>query len=120
MREFWFAIAVIFICTTCPISGEAQQQVFRLPDLKSMKRLTTSTSDHAADIPGKETTMDFYSAPNGEIITVYSYRGRNVVFSAHSNSDFQGTLRVYMDLTGEGVFQEINRSVPWQLPAWIR
>jgi hypothetical protein len=101
------------------LSAEAQQG-YRLPDLRSMKRLTTGSSDHAADIPGKETTMDFYSASGGEVYTVYSYRGRTVAFSVHVNSDVQGTYRVYMDHTGNGVFQEINRGVQWSLPAWAR
>ncbi|MBI5248865.1 MAG: hypothetical protein HY912_05170 [Desulfomonile tiedjei] len=113
-------VTVILALAACPTLSGAQQQGYRLPDLKSMKHLTTSSSDHASDIPGKETTMDFYSAPSGEIFTVYSYRGKTVAFSTHSNSDIQNTLRVFMDLTGQGIFQEINRSVPWQLPAWVR
>lgn len=96
------------------------QQKYVLPDVRSLKHLTTSQSDHAADIPGKETTMDFYSAPNGQLITIYSFRARNVVFSTHSNSDIQNTYRIFMDLTGDGLFQEIDKSVQWQLPAWVR
>jgi hypothetical protein len=95
-------------------------QKYRLPDLKSLKRLTTSSSDHAPDIPGKETTMDFYSAPSGDMITVYSYSGRSVAFSTYKNSDMQNTYRIFMDLTGDGWFQEINRGAQWQLPAWVR
>jgi uncharacterized protein Usg len=97
----------------------AAQQLYHLPNVKALKHLTTSSSDHAPDIPGKETTMEFYSAPDGTIITVYSYRGRNVAFSTHNNSDVQGSYRIYMDTTGNGLFQEINKGA-WQLPAWVR
>lgn len=96
------------------------QQKYLLPDVRSMKQLTTSKSDHAVDIPGKETVMDFYSAPNGQLITVYSYKGRSVAFSTHSNSDIQNTYRIFMDLTGDGLFTEVNKSVSWQLPGWAR
>jgi hypothetical protein len=105
-----------------PVLSSAQQapQKYRLPDLRSLKHLTTSSSDHAPDIPGKETAMDFYSAPSGEMVTVYSYRGRTVAFSTYNNSDMQKTYRIFMDLLGDGWFQEINRGVQWQLPAWVR
>jgi uncharacterized protein Usg len=96
------------------------QQFYRLPDLRSFKHLTTRSSDHAPDIPGAETTMDFYTAPSGEIYTVYSYRGRNVAFSVHSNSDIQKTYRIFMDMRGDGNFQEINRGAQWHLPAWVK
>ncbi len=96
------------------------QQLYRMPDVKTMKHLTSKASDHAQDIPGNETSMDFYSAPDGTIFTVYSFRGRTVVFSTHSNSDVQNTYKVYMDMMGNGMFQEINRSVQWQLPPWSR
>ncbi len=119
MGKFWPVALAFVVFGAWPLLSEAQQG-YRLPDVKSMKRLTTSSSDHAPDIPGKETTMDFYSAPSGEIITVYSYRGKSVAFSTHSNSDFQNTYRVFMDLAGQGLFQEIDRSAPWQLPAWAR
>jgi hypothetical protein len=119
MGKFWSVAAAVVVLGAWPLLSGAQQ-AYRLPDVKSMKHLTTSSSDHAQDIPGKETTMDFYSAPTGEIITVYSYRGKNVAFSTHSNSDFQNTYRIFMDLTGQGIFQEIDRSAPWQLPAWVR
>ena len=82
--------------------------------------MTTGTSNHAPDIPGKQTTMDFYSGPGGEMITVYSYNGKRVAFSTHNNSDMQNTYRIFMDLTGDGWFQEINRGAQWQLPAWVR
>lgn len=120
MRNLFSVIAVMVVIAACATVSGAQQPGYRLPDLKSMKHLTTSSSEHAPDIPGKETTMDFYSAPSGEIFTVYSYRGKTVAFSTHSNSDPQNTLRVFMDLTGQGVFQEINRTTQWQLPAWVR
>ncbi len=96
------------------------QQKYQLPDVRNLKHITTSQSDHASDIPGKETTMDFYSAPNGQVITIYTYRNRPVAFSTHSNNDVQNTYRLFMDLTGEGLFQEVDRSRPWQLPAWVR
>lgn len=115
-------VAVVFaflLSLFYPDEGKTQQG-YRLPDLNTLKHLTTSTSDHAADIPGKETTMDFYAAPSGEMITIYSYRGKRVAFSSHMNNDIQGTYRLFMDLTGQGVFQEVNRSAQWQLPAWAR
>ena len=102
-----------------PLLTQAQQK-YRLPDVRSMKHITTKQSDHAPDIPGKETTMEYYSSPNGDVVTVYSYRGRTVAFSTHSNKDVQGSYRVFMDLTGEGFFQEINRGVQWQLPQWVK
>jgi hypothetical protein len=84
-----------------------------------MKQLTTSSSDHAPDIPGKETTMDF-SQPQWRhdysLLVMREVSG----FSAHNNSDMQKTYRIFMDLTGDGWFQEINRGVQWQLPAWVR
>jgi hypothetical protein len=91
-----------------------------LPDIRSLKQLTTRKSDRAADIPGKETTMDFYSAPSGQIITVYSFQGRDVAFTTHHNRDYQGTFRLFMDMNGDGLFQEINRATKWQIPAWAR
>lgn len=111
--------SMLLVFITLPIFAEAQQK-FRLPDVKSLKHITTKNSDHAPDIPGNETTMDYYSSPNGDVVTVYSYRGRTVAFSTHSNKDVQGSYRVFMDLTGEGSFQEINRGVQWQLPAWAK
>lgn len=111
-------VAAMFLLLSFPI--EAQQGGFRLPDIRSLKHLTTRQTEHARDIPGKETTMDYYSSPNGSIVTVYSYMGKPVTFSTHSNSDYQGTYRLFMDLTGSGIFQEVNRSTPWELPAWVR
>ena len=111
---------IAFLSLTALAPAQQGPQKYRLHDLKSMKQLTSSSSDHAPDIPGKETTMDFYSAPSGDMITVYSYNGRSVAFSAHNNSDMQKTYRIFMDLTGDGWFQEINKGVQWQLPAWVR
>jgi hypothetical protein len=112
MATLMFFIAVVSF-------AEAQQR-YSLPNVKSMKHITTKNSDHAPDIPGNETTMDYYSNPNGDVVTVYSYKGRTVAFSTHSNKDVQGSYRIFMDLTGEGYFQEINRGAPWQLPAWVK
>jgi uncharacterized protein Usg len=95
------------------------QQLYRLPDIRSMKRLTTSRSDHAPDIPGKETMMDFYSTTDGTIVTIYTFNGRTVAFSTHKNSDIQGTYRAFLDTTGNGLFQNIGKQ-QWQLPAWVR
>jgi len=111
--------ALILVFLTLPLFAEAQQK-YRPPDVKAMKHITTKNSDHAPDIPGNETTMDYYSSPNGDVVTIYSYRARTVAFSTHSSKDIQGSYRIFMDLTGEGFFQEINRGVPWQLPAWAR
>jgi hypothetical protein len=111
-------VAATFLLLTPPIN--AQQGGYRLPDIRSMKHLTTRQSDHARNIPGKETTMDYYSAPNGSIVTIYSYLGKPVAFSTHSNGNYQGTYRLFMDLTGTGTFQEVNRAAPWELPAWTR
>ncbi len=116
-RLFVGALAAMIVCVGALFA--AAQQVYQLPDLKTLKHLTTATSDHAADIPGKETTMNFYSAPDGTIVTIYSYRGRNVAFSTHTNSDVQGSYRLFMDMVGNGLFQETNKG-PWQLPAWTR
>lgn len=110
-------LTAIMVCASMLFA--ASQQLYQLPDLRSLKHLTTKNSDHAQDIPGKETTMDYYSGTDGSMITVYSFRGRNVAFSTHSNSDVQGTYRLYMDLTGKGLFQQVNTGA-WQLPAWVR
>lgn len=111
------ALAAAIVCAGALFS--AAQQLYQLPNVKDLKHLTTSSSDHAPEIPGKETTMDFYSAADGSIITVYSYRGRNIAFSTHHNRDIQGSYRIFMDTAGNGLFQEINKG-PWQLPAWAR
>lgn len=111
-------VAATFLHLALPI--EAQQGGYRLPDVRSLKHLTTKQTDHARDIPGKETTTEYYSDPKGTVVTVYSYMGKPVVFSTHSNSDYQGTYRLFMNLTGAGIFQEVNRAAPWELPAWVR
>lgn len=115
-RFFLVALVLIF---ALPFASDAQQ-TFRLPDVNSLKHLTTKMSDHAADIPGDETTINYYSAPNGEIVSIYSFRGRNVAFSAHSNSDVQNTYKFFMDVKGDGLFQQTNVPPDWQLPAWVR
>lgn len=96
------------------------QQAYKLPDVRSLKHLTTQNADRARDIPGKETTMDFYDAGNGQVITVYSYLGRKFAFSTHSNSDIQNTYRTFIDMEGRGLFQEINRGTQWEIPTWVR
>ncbi|MFH0821941.1 MAG: hypothetical protein V2B18_04270 [Pseudomonadota bacterium] len=111
-----FTIGALMLVSV-PISG---QQPVRLPDVSTLKHLTTKASDHDANIPGNETTMDFYSGTGGQIITIYSYRGRKIAFSSHNNSDYQNTYRIYMDMTGGGMFQEISPSARWQLPPWSK
>lgn len=101
-------------------SWGSAQQAYKLPDVRSLKHLTTQHTDKARDIPGKESTMDFYDAGNGQIITVYSYLGRKFAFSTHSNSNMQGTYRVFLDMEGRGLFQEINRGASWEVPGWVR
>jgi hypothetical protein len=111
-------VAVSLVLLLAVVSNA--QQAFRLPDLSTMKHMTTRQTDRAPDIPGKETTMDYYTAADGNIFTIYSYRGRRVAFSVHSNNDVENTYRIFLDTTGNGVFQEINRATPWQLPGWAR
>ena len=101
------------------INCDAQQK-FQMPNVSNLKSLTTQMTDRAPDIPGKETNMTFYSAANGEIITVYTYKGRNVAFSTHNNSDIQKTYRLFVDFTGERLFQEIPPGSSWTLPPWSR
>lgn len=117
LRTILSTIAIVLFMGQWTVQA---QQKFPLPDISKMKSLTTQMSDHAPDIPGKETTMDFYSTPEGQIVTIYSYKGRRVAFSVHSNSDVQKTYRIFIDPTGERMFQEINPGVQWQLPAWAR
>lgn len=116
MRIWLIMIITLTLHITCPAYS---QQAVKLPDLSNMKHITTRDSDHATDIPGKETAMDFYSGGDGLVYTVYTYRGHTVAFSAHSNSDPQKTYRVYMDMNGDGIFQPIAGG-PWQIPAWAR
>lgn len=101
-------------------SPSTAQQSYTLPDLSNMKELTTQWSDHAPDIPGKETKMAFYSTPDGLIYTIYSYKGRTLGFSVHSNSDVQKTYRLFLDSVGNRLFQEVNPGIPWQIPGWAR
>jgi hypothetical protein len=119
MVRYGFVIVALLTWFLLPSVSMAQQK-YRPPDVRTMKHLTTKNSDHAPDIPGNETVMDYYSAPSGDMVTIYSYRGRTVAFSTHNNSDIQKTYRMFMDLTGEGLFQEIQRGIQWQLPAWVK
>ncbi len=114
MKRICVAI-VAAVIVFAGVSFAAAQQLYQLPDVKSLKHLTTKSSN----APGRQTTMDYYSDTAGNIITIHSYRGRNVAFSTHSNSDVQGTYRVFLDTTGNGLFQDIGKS-QWQLPAWAR
>ncbi|MDQ7785744.1 MAG: hypothetical protein RDU20_22880 [Desulfomonilaceae bacterium] len=119
MPRILMAILALSIFLLSDLSTLAQQS-YRLPDIRSLKHLTTRKSDRAPDIPGKETNMDFYSAPSGQIITIYSFQGRDVAFTTHFNKDMQGTYRLFMDMNGDGLFQEVNRGTVWQIPAWAR
>jgi hypothetical protein len=114
-----FALAAV-VLVLASYGGAIAQQLYRLPDVSGMKHMTTSQTDRSREIPGKETTMDYYAGSGGQIVTIYSFRGRKVAFSTHNNSDIQSTYRIFLDMTGGGTFQEIDRSVPWQLPAWAR
>jgi hypothetical protein len=114
-----FSALVLIIFSVVPVSSAAQQ-LYRVPNVSSMKHMTTRSSDRAPEIPGKETSMDYYSTPDGQIVTIYSYRGRNVAFSVHSNSDVKKTYRLFMDLNGKGLFQQVNRGAQWRLPRWAR
>ena len=117
MLRLWaFAITVLLLC---PLESSAQQS-FRAPDVSSMKHLTSRGSDRARDIPGDETTLDYYSAPKSQIVSVYTYRGRTIAWSVHSNSDPTNSMRLFVDTSGDGFFQEINRSAPWTIPPWAR
>ena len=119
MRFIGVAAMTVMVVLLLTISGVAQQ-VYKLPDIRSLKHLTTQHADRARDIPGKESTMDFYDASNGQVITVYSYFGRKYAFSTHSNSDMQGTYRVFIDQDGRGLYQEINRGMQWEMPGWVK
>jgi hypothetical protein len=111
-------LAIVILLLVPQIASS--QQLFRAPDPSALRHLTSKASEHAADIPGKETTMDFYSAPNGQIITLYIFKGKKIAFSVHSNEDVQKTYRLFMDMNGDGLFQEINRGARWEIPAWAR
>ncbi|MHB8205264.1 MAG: hypothetical protein ACYDHG_16390 [Desulfomonilaceae bacterium] len=110
-------IAFLILFSQWPVHA---QQTVTLPDVSKMKLLTTQWSSHASDIPGKQTRMDFYSTPEGQIITVYSYKNRSIAFSVHSNSDVQKSYRLFIDPTGNHVFQEINPGLHWEIPNWAR
>ncbi len=109
--------AALAVCMT---ALAAAQQIYRLPDVGSMKNLTTRRSDRAPDIPGKETLMEYYMGSDGRVFTVYSFNGRKVAFSAHKNGDLQKTYRLFLDVNGDGLFQEVNRGLNWQIPRWAR
>ena len=119
MLRIWVAILVTSIILSSDLLTLAQQS-YRMPDIRSLKHLTTRKSDRAPDIPGKETTLDYYSAPSGQIITVYSFHGRDVAFTTHDNNDMQGSYRLFIDMNGNGLFQEVNRAATWTIPAWAR
>jgi uncharacterized protein Usg len=103
------------------LSPIVAQQFFRMPDLRAMKHLSASQkADKAPDIPGKETNLDYYVGKDGLIVTVYSYHGNKAAFSTHYNKDIQKTYRIFVDFTGNGMFQEINRGVKWTIPKWAR
>ena len=95
------------------------QQMYRLPDKKALTHVTTKQSTRIADRTGAKATLDYYSAPNGQVITIYSLHGRNFAFSTHSNSDAQRSYRLFVDMTGDGNFQEMS-AANWQVPLWVR
>lgn len=114
---FMALVAAAFISAAAIVEA---QQMYQLPDVRGMKLLTSKMADRSPDIPGAETTVEYYSAPNGQMITTWSYRGKCVAFSTHSNDDVQNTYRLFMDPKGDRLFVEINRSAAWQLPAWVK
>ncbi len=115
-----YALCYIFVALMLGLPEVYAQQRFQMPNVGNLKSLTTQMTDRAPDIPGKETTMTFYSGANGDIITVYTYKARNVAFSTHNNSDIQKTYRLFVDFTGERLFQEIPPGSNWTLPPWSR
>jgi hypothetical protein len=117
MKIVWLAFVLITFAFTNVCDA---QQTYALPDVKSMKHLTSKPSKRGGDQGGGTTIMDFYSAQDGSIVTIYTYRGRPVVFSTHRNEDLQKTYRLFMDQTGAGGFQEIPRGTQWTIPAWAR
>lgn len=119
MRAFAL-FGLVVLAVSMVISASLAQQAYRLPDLRSMKLLTSKASDRDPEIPGKETTMDFYSGAGGQIVTVYRFRGRTVAFSTHNNSDVQNSYRLYLDMNGNGLFQQIPGNSQWRLPPWAR
>lgn len=114
-----FGVTALLIASLVIAPGWAMaQQFYRLPDKKALKHITTKQSGQARGAAGEKPTMDYYEAPNGQVITIHSFRGRNIAFSVHSNKDIQGTYRVFLDMNGDGNFQETNRN--WQIPAWAK
>lgn len=118
MRRMGFTLVLFFAVLAVPVLGAAQQ-LYRLPDKNSLKHLTTKQVSRPPDVPGKQITLDYYSAPNGDVVSIYSMRGKYFAFSTHSNSDPQHTYRLYMDMNGSGTFQQVN-AANWQVPAWAK
>jgi hypothetical protein len=112
------AALLMALLFTAPHPASAQQ-FYRVPDKKALKHLTTKQSSQARGAPGEKTTLDYYEAPNGQLITIHSFRGRNVAFSVHSNKSAQGSYRIFLDMNGDGNFQEVNNA-GWQIPAWAK
>ncbi len=119
MRKMGFTGFLILLCSAVPLMAAAQQ-LFRLPDKSVLKHLTTKQVNHPPEIQGKQLTLDYYSAPNGDVVSIYSLHGKHFAFSTHSNSDPQHTYRMFMDMNGSGTFQQINPGVHWQVPAWAK
>ena len=117
MRRIVSFTVLLFLLSPAVIQS---QQAYQLPDIRNMKHLTTKAVDHCSEIQGKQTTADYYSGPGGLIVTVYSFRGRNIAFSTHYGSDVQGTYKLFLDHNGDAMFRQIDPSVKWQLPAWAR
>jgi hypothetical protein len=101
-------------------SRVAAPRLYRVPDVRSLKYLTTKHAEHAADIPGKETTANYYSTPDGQVVSVYSFRGKTVAFSINSNTNSGQNFRLFMDLNGDGLFQQVGGGTRWVIPAWAR
>jgi hypothetical protein len=114
-----FVFVLVLLGVAVPLLC-AGQQFFRLPDKNQLKHLTTKQVSRPPDFPGKQITLDYYSAPNGDVVSIYSLRGKYFAFSTHSNSDPQHTYRLYMDTIGNGAFQPVNPSANWQVPAWAK
>ncbi len=109
-----FVIALIFMfCCWAPIEA---QQLYKMPDVKAFKQLTSKIGTRGSD----KVPMEFYSAPDGTVITVYTFRGRTIAFSTHKNSDVQKTYKLYLDNTGNGLFQEIPSGSQWVVPVWAK
>ena len=98
----------------------AAPRLYRVPDVRSLKYLTTKQAERAPDIPGKETTANYYSTPDGQVVSVYSFRGKTVAFSLNSNTNAGKNFRLFMDLNGDGLFQQVGGGTRWVVPAWAR